>query len=235
MYKKAGAVEAAGAKRIVNSLTRLQGDSNYNASADAIPQSDFTRIKESLSGKPSANFFALKLMWDQLTEKIADTENLLTQVLDLAEDGIVIFNSRLYPIYWNSKVEEMGLNYDGNSGSLDTILDIEKTPGLRVQINQLRGGPPSAGTAHSPYFLLTIHKPDKYQEAMHPGASEEKCLTPREMEVLHFVRRGLTNKEIGKKMCISLPTVATHLRHIFRKLGVGRRANLICSLVPEPK
>jgi len=49
-------------------------------------------------------------------------------------------------------------------------------------------------------------------------------LTEREVEVLRMLGRGLTNKEIGEKLFISIKTVATHLRHIYEKANVANRA-----------
>ena len=49
-------------------------------------------------------------------------------------------------------------------------------------------------------------------------------LTAREEEVVEYVRRGLSNKEIAMEMSISLGTVRAHLRSIFRKLEVSSRA-----------
>lgn len=48
-------------------------------------------------------------------------------------------------------------------------------------------------------------------------------LHPRELEVLKMTARGMTNKEIAAKLCISPHTVGTHLVNIFRKLGVDTR------------
>ncbi len=49
-------------------------------------------------------------------------------------------------------------------------------------------------------------------------------LTPREVEVLRHVARGLTNRETGADMFISEKTVARHLANVFAKLGVRSRA-----------
>jgi DNA-binding NarL/FixJ family response regulator len=49
-------------------------------------------------------------------------------------------------------------------------------------------------------------------------------LTKREEQVLELVRKGLSNKQIGAAMRISLGTVRAHLRTIFRKLDVTSRA-----------
>lgn len=43
-------------------------------------------------------------------------------------------------------------------------------------------------------------------------------LTPRQMEVLEYVTRGLSNKEIAQKMHISHQTVKNHMTAILRKL-----------------
>jgi DNA-binding NarL/FixJ family response regulator len=45
-------------------------------------------------------------------------------------------------------------------------------------------------------------------------------LTTREKEVLRRLSEGLTYKEIGHELKISMNTVRTHLKQIYRKLGV---------------
>jgi DNA-binding CsgD family transcriptional regulator len=48
-------------------------------------------------------------------------------------------------------------------------------------------------------------------------------LTRRESQVLTWVRRGKTNREISILLSISPRTVQKHLEHIFQKLGVETR------------
>jgi DNA-binding NarL/FixJ family response regulator len=48
-------------------------------------------------------------------------------------------------------------------------------------------------------------------------------LSRREMEVLSFLTRGLSNKEIAKSLGISHQTVKNHVTSILRKLGVDDR------------
>ena len=48
-------------------------------------------------------------------------------------------------------------------------------------------------------------------------------LTARETEILKLVDEGLTNKEIGRRLCIELPTVKNHMHNILEKLQLGSR------------
>lgn len=51
-------------------------------------------------------------------------------------------------------------------------------------------------------------------------------LTPREIEVVAMVAKGLSNKEIGAQLFIAEGTVKIHLHNIYEKLGIARRAEL---------
>jgi HD-GYP domain-containing protein (c-di-GMP phosphodiesterase class II) len=49
-------------------------------------------------------------------------------------------------------------------------------------------------------------------------------LTPREVEVLTLVARGLSNKEIADRLVISAKTVGNHVEHIYGKIEAKNRA-----------
>lgn len=49
-------------------------------------------------------------------------------------------------------------------------------------------------------------------------------LTPREAEILMWISRGKTNKEVGLIINSSPRTINKHLEHVFEKLGVATRA-----------
>jgi len=51
----------------------------------------------------------------------------------------------------------------------------------------------------------------------------EEILTPREMEILRYLARGLSNQEIADELVISITTVATHVRNILSKLHLANR------------
>ncbi|MDR4186079.1 DNA-binding response regulator [Bacillus pseudomycoides] len=52
-------------------------------------------------------------------------------------------------------------------------------------------------------------------------------LSQRELEVLIVLATGATNKEIGKKLFISISTVKTHIINIYTKLQVSNRVEAI--------
>ncbi|OGU09817.1 MAG: hypothetical protein A2W29_05520 [Gemmatimonadetes bacterium RBG_16_66_8] len=52
-------------------------------------------------------------------------------------------------------------------------------------------------------------------------------LTPREIEMVGMVARGLRNKEMSDRLAISEGTVKIHLHNIYRKLKVENRVELI--------
>jgi DNA-binding CsgD family transcriptional regulator len=61
--------------------------------------------------------------------------------------------------------------------------------------------------------------------------AENPMLTRREAQVALCCVEGLTNAEIGSRLDVSEQTVKFHLRHIFVKFGVRRRAELISKLL----
>ena len=56
-----------------------------------------------------------------------------------------------------------------------------------------------------------------------PGRSNTEQLSPRELEILALVAKGLSNKEIANQLAISAGTVRIHLMHIYEKLHVRCR------------
>ena len=53
-----------------------------------------------------------------------------------------------------------------------------------------------------------------------------ESLTGTETRVAHLVALGLTNRQVAKEIFVSRHTVDSHLRHIFRKLGIASRVHL---------
>ena len=52
-------------------------------------------------------------------------------------------------------------------------------------------------------------------------------LTNRETEILNLVAQGLSNREIAEQLFVSLYTVESHIKHIYRKLSVSKRTKAV--------
>lgn len=62
---------------------------------------------------------------------------------------------------------------------------------------------------------------------------DEPELTPRETEVLRYVAKGYTYREIGEKMFISTKTVQNHVQNILSKLQLRGRYELMRHAIKE--
>ena len=52
-------------------------------------------------------------------------------------------------------------------------------------------------------------------------------LSPREIEIIHLVAEGFSNKEIADKLFLSIHTITTHRKNIMSKLGINNTAGLV--------
>jgi DNA-binding NarL/FixJ family response regulator len=67
--------------------------------------------------------------------------------------------------------------------------------------------------------------------ARRPPASEQPAalaeLTPRELEVVRLLARGLSNGEIARELVLGEATVKTHVARVFQKLDLHDRAQAV--------
>ena len=67
-------------------------------------------------------------------------------------------------------------------------------------------------------------------EALCAKAARTYDLTRREEDVLRLLVEGRTAPQIAEELVVSPNTVKTHVRNLYRKLGINRRADLACRL-----
>jgi len=67
------------------------------------------------------------------------------------------------------------------------------------------------------------------------NADGMRLLTKREDEVVRLVAEGLQNRDIAKELKLSEHTVKNYLFHIFEKLGVSSRVELVLYAVSNVK
>jgi DNA-binding CsgD family transcriptional regulator len=61
-----------------------------------------------------------------------------------------------------------------------------------------------------------------------------EALTPRERETAQLAASGMSNKEIAETLFVTVKTVEFHLKHTYRKLGLGSRRDLRGLFDAEP-
>jgi len=72
---------------------------------------------------------------------------------------------------------------------------------------------------------------DVASKLMHQMRRGGEQLTPRELDVLHLLSKGLTNKGIASNLYISERTVKFHLSSVFNKLDVESRTEAVTTAV----
>ena len=85
-----------------------------------------------------------------------------------------------------------------------------------------------AGYPLTEIVRLVINEADDLPELADPATVPARpVLTSREGEIAALVAAGLSNKEIGERLVISKRTVDAHIEHIYSKLGVSSRIQLV--------
>ena len=62
-----------------------------------------------------------------------------------------------------------------------------------------------------------------------------QSLTDRERQILHSLSKGKSRIECAEEFCLSEATISTHIKNIYRKLGVKNRveATRVAMVLPE--
>ena len=102
-----------------------------------------------------------------------------------------------------------------------------------VGLSLLRHAGDGAFGAQALEHLRPLHGLMQMAAQMLPRDTEAgplDTLTPRERQIALLLRDGLSNKALARTLGVGLPTIKTHLIHLFRKLGVKSRTELIANL-----
>jgi DNA-binding NarL/FixJ family response regulator len=81
---------------------------------------------------------------------------------------------------------------------------------------------------HHPYFSWVVSESLLDHYVKHKGMPQSvDLLTPREREVVQLVAEGLSNKQVGRQLHLSIKTVETHRGAAMRKAGLSSTADLV--------
>lgn len=77
----------------------------------------------------------------------------------------------------------------------------------------------------------TVLAPSVASRLLQRAASPAPKVSPREVEILRLLAKGLGNKEMARELLVSEATVKSHLSHIYTKLGVDTRAGAVATAI----
>ncbi len=145
-----------------------------------------------------------------------DIEN--TNIIDRIRDLKEKFNGLKILAFGRSNEKEVFLNLY-NSNVHGYILDILEKEDLKYIIKKILSG--------KKYYDMDLLEEIICNESFDDYEENLNSLTPREVEVLNEVGKGLSNKEIARKLYITEHTVKKHITSILSKLDMKNRKNLI--------
>lgn len=158
---------------------------------------------------------------------VISEEEIDIAIIDLKlghEDGLIIASRAKYMklntkfIIFTEVITEEDFNRSEGLGVYGYILQEAFGEDILYAINIINRG--------KKYYYPEILK---YDENFNKKSILHR-LTSREKDVLNEVRKGLSNEEIGIKLCISQHTVKKHISSIFSKLNLSSRAQIAFKL-----
>ena len=82
-----------------------------------------------------------------------------------------------------------------------------------------------------PHLLTTLARVLGHEVREQNGPKRTSVVSPREIEVLSWVREGKTNHEIALILGLSMLTAKNHLRHAMKKLDVRTRGQAVAKAI----
>jgi len=95
---------------------------------------------------------------------------------------------------------------------------------LTAAVRMVRTGDALLAPAITRRLVERFARRDSATAAVHRDLA---ALTPRELEVMRLLARGLSNSELADRLSLSEATVKTHVSRILAKLGLRDRAQVV--------
>ncbi|TDC39633.1 helix-turn-helix transcriptional regulator [Micromonospora sp. 15K316] len=120
--------------------------------------------------------------------------------------------------------------------TVEQVLDLAGPEGVRrvftradPAVRDLLAAHLDTGTAHWSMVSDLVRGADEPAERgpVEPGPTLEEPLTERELTILRYLQSILSNVEIASELSLSVNTVKTHVRNIYRKLDATRRREAV--------
>lgn len=116
------------------------------------------------------------------------------------------------------------------SGAMGYIVKTTPLPELVTGIEAVVHGGAVVSPAMLGKLFETVAQLLRHKDVV---SARKPALTGREVEVLQFIARGQTSREIGERLFISENTVKNHVRNILDKLGLHSRGEAVMYALRE--
>ncbi len=144
--------------------------------------------------------------------------------------GVNLFDVRSISVEWpNVPLVALGLSEQrqevircGRAGFAGYVARTASIDSLCTTLGEIVKGRLTCPPEISGCLLRALFRKESDSESSESNSDPD--LTRREREVLELLSQGLSNKEIGEKLCLSVATVKHHVHHILGKLNLQRRA-----------
>jgi len=148
----------------------------------------------------------------------------------------VLDPERLYPTWRSFAATPMMLSYGRHVGmGHHVVIPLQSAPGRtrRVLINR-----PAADGSFTDDDLLMLRLLQPHLDAAVrravAGVPARDLLSPRELEILSYVRGGRSTKDIAAALWVQQSTVRKHLENVYAKLGVHGRTEAVAKVWGHP-
>jgi LuxR family transcriptional regulator, maltose regulon positive regulatory protein len=113
------------------------------------------------------------------------------------------------------------------AGLYQTVLDEGPVISRLLQTTQESGKVKADLTPYVDRLVAGLQRAGQDRLAPTSSARILSALSPREADILTRIAEGLSNKEVARRLDIGPETVKSHLKSVFTKLGVERRAQAV--------
>jgi LuxR family maltose regulon positive regulatory protein len=164
-----------------------------------------------------------------------DAPGARTAVAAFLDDAVGAFGSTRISVWvLDALAADVEADHERASASLEQALDRAESNGYHRPFTEL-GAPMlpllhrqlRRGTAHRSLIDDLLHELEQPRENGCPRALLVERLSDREAVVLRFLPTMMSNHEIASELFVSVNTVKTHLKSIYRKLDVMDRRDAV--------
>jgi LuxR family transcriptional regulator, maltose regulon positive regulatory protein len=113
------------------------------------------------------------------------------------------------------------------AGLYQTVLDEGPVISKLLQTTRESGNVKTDMVPYVDRLVAGLQRAGQDRLALTFAAPILSALSPRETDILKLIAQGLSNKEIARSLFIGPETVKSHLKNVFGKLGVERRAQAV--------